>query len=83
MTKALWKSIMKERESFVYLTITDTLFDDLFKRNLIRFNKYQRCYIIQPFDENYNPIKINIGRQIKQEDFKIILEDRTEQQLFQ
>ena len=74
---------MKESESFVSLTITDPLFDDLFKRNLIRFNKYQRCYFIQPFDENYNPIKINIGGQIKQEDFKIILKNGTEQQLFQ
>ena len=83
MTKALRKSIIKEGELFVYLTITDPLFDVLSKRNLIRFNKYQRRHIIQPFDENYYPIKINIGGQIKQEDFKIILKNGTEQQLFQ
>ena len=83
MTEALWKSTKKEGERFVRLTITDPLFDELSKRNLIKFYEYQRCYIIQPYDENYHPIKINIGGQIKQEDFKIILEDRTEQQLFQ
>ena len=82
MTKALWKSTMKEGERFVSLTITDPLFDELSKRNLIKFNEYQRCYIIQPFDENYNPIKINIGGQIKQEDFKIV-KNGTEQAVFQ
>ena len=72
MIKALWKSVMKEGEPFVYLTITDRLFDELSKRNLIKFNDYQRRYIIQPFDEHKNPIKISIGGQIKQDDFKII-----------
>ena len=85
MREALWKSIRAENLKFRLLFITDQLFDQLSQKKLIKFYEYHNRFVIQPYDENLCLIEINIvyGQLVKQEDFKVILKDGTEQQLFQ
>jgi len=82
MTKALWTG----GNRLVYLSLSDSLFQTLVSRNLIRFHDYHQTYIIQSYDNNYNPITIDkVSERPKRpepEDFKVHLENGTVQQLF-
>lgn len=82
MTKALWTV----GNRLVYLSLSDSLFQTLVSRNLIRFHDYHQTYIIQSYDNKYNPITIDrVHSRLKRpnpEDFKVHFKDGTVQQLF-
>lgn len=82
MTKALWTG----GNRLFYLSLSDSLFQTLVNRNLIRFHDYHQTYIIQSYDNNYKPITIdkvmNRPKRPIPEDFKIHLKDGTVQPLF-
>ena len=81
MTKALWTG----GNRLVYFWLSDSLFQTLLNRNLIRFHDYHQTYIIQSYDNNYNPITIDkvMDRPKRPipEDFKVHLGDGVVQQL--
>ena len=82
MTKALWTG----GNRLVYLSLSESLFQTLVDRNLIRFHDYHQTYIIQSYDNNENSITIDkVSERPKRpesEDFKVHLKDGTVQQLF-
>lgn len=82
MTKALWTG----GNRLVYLSLSESLFQTLVNRNLIRFHDYHQTYIIQSYDNNYNPITIDkvMDRPKRPipEDFKVHLKDGPVQPLF-
>ncbi len=82
MTNALWTG----GKGLVYFWLSDSLFQILVDRNLIRFHDYHQTYIIQSYDNNYNPITIDkVSERPKRpepEDFKVHLKDGIVQQLF-
>lgn len=81
MTKALWAC----KNNLVYLSLQSLLFQTLVNKNLIRFHDYHQTYIIQSYDNNYNPITIDKvserPKRPKPKDFKVHLKDGTVQQL--
>ena len=82
MTKALWTG----GKGLVYFWLSESLFQTLVNRNLIRFHDYHQTYIIQSYDNSYNPITIDkVMERLKRlipEDFKVHLTDGTVQPLF-
>ena len=81
MTKALWTG----GNRLFYLSLSDSLFQTLVNRNLIRFHDYHQTYIIQSYDNNENSITIDkVSERPKRpepEDFKVHLENGVVQQL--
>ena len=81
MIEALWAC----KNKLVYLSLSESLFQTLVDRNLIRFHDYHQTYIIQSYDNNYNPITIDkVSERPKRpepEDFKVHLENGVVQQL--
>ena len=71
------KAMLLDSKNFVNFWLEEDLFDALCNANYIRYNDYQKIWMIRPYDESDRPLKIYRpkNRPFRAEDFTVELEN--------
>ena len=71
------KALLMDSKRFVYLWLKEELFDSLCQKEFIRYNDYQKIWIIRPYDKSNRPLNIYRpkNRPFRAEDFTVELEN--------
>jgi|TARA_B100001093_G_C26799595_1_gene1002741 hypothetical protein len=71
------KALLMDSKRFVYIWLKDELFNSLCQAEFIRYDDYQKIWIIRPYDKSHRPLNIYRpkNRPFRAEDFTVELEN--------